>query len=59
MARPHTSPRQVNNTGLHMAKTMLEKNFVGILTNALGEIDLNYPDVRNVLVTLLRALEHL
>lgn len=59
MARPHATPRQVNNTGLHMAKTMLEKNFVGILTNALGEIDLNYPDVRNVLVTLLRALEHL
>ncbi|WVQ77455.1 hypothetical protein IAR50_007141 [Cryptococcus sp. DSM 104548] len=59
VARSSASTRQISSSGLHMAKTMLEKNFVGLLTNALGEIDLNYPDIRNVLVTLLRALDHL
>ncbi|KAK8853332.1 hypothetical protein IAR55_004036 [Kwoniella newhampshirensis] len=59
MARPTAPNRQGNDSGLHMAKTMLEKNFVGVMTTALGEIDLNYPGVRIVLVTLLRALEHL
>ncbi|ODN73426.1 hypothetical protein L202_07951 [Cryptococcus amylolentus CBS 6039] len=59
VARSNASARQINSSGLHMAKTMLEKNYVGLLTNALGEIDLNYPDIRNVLVTLLRALDHL
>ncbi|WVF67236.1 hypothetical protein IAT40_001984 [Kwoniella sp. CBS 6097] len=52
-------PRQANESTLHVAKLMLEKNYVSLLTNALGEIDLNYPDVKNVLVTLLRALDHL
>ncbi|WWC91853.1 uncharacterized protein L201_006800 [Kwoniella dendrophila CBS 6074] len=58
-SRPIGSARQINDATLHIAKTMLEKNFVGLLTNALGEIDLNYPDVRNVLVSLLRTLDHL
>ncbi|WVR09546.1 hypothetical protein IAU60_006615 [Kwoniella sp. DSM 27419] len=51
--------RQAGEYSLQMAKIMLEKNFVSLLTNALGELDLNYPDVRNVLVNLLRALDHL
>ncbi|WVQ94835.1 hypothetical protein IAU59_001918 [Kwoniella sp. CBS 9459] len=57
-SRP-VGPRQPNESTLHVAKLMLEKNYVSLLTNALGEIDLNYPDVKNVLVTLLRALDHL
>ncbi|WVW86319.1 hypothetical protein I302_108361 [Kwoniella bestiolae CBS 10118] len=59
VSRPIGPARQMNDAILHMAKSMLEKNFVGLLTNALGEIDLNYPDVRNVLVSLLRTLDHL
>ncbi|WWC64740.1 uncharacterized protein I303_107351 [Kwoniella dejecticola CBS 10117] len=59
MARPIASTRQISDATLHIAKTMLEKNYVGLLTNALGEIDLNYPNVRNVLVSLLKTLEHL
>ncbi|WWD19760.1 hypothetical protein CI109_104224 [Kwoniella shandongensis] len=59
MARSNVVSRQPNESGLQMAKTMLEKNFVGLITTALGEVDLNYPDIRNVLVTLLKALEHL
>jgi E3 ubiquitin-protein ligase HUWE1 len=42
-----------------MAKTMIEKNFVSTLTAAAGEVDLNYPNVRSVLGSILRALEHL
>ena len=54
-----TSIAPPNQEDLHIAKTMLEKNYVGLLTTAIGEVDLNFPDVRNVLVSLLRALEHL
>ena len=34
-------------------------NFVAILTTALSEIDLNYPNVRNLVAAILRPLEHL
>ena len=43
----------------HLAKIMLEKNFVAILTTALSEIDLNYPNVRNLVAAILRPLEYL
>jgi len=43
----------------HIAKIMLEKNFVSILTSALAEVDLNYPNVRNVVASILRPMEHL
>ncbi|OCF61440.1 hypothetical protein L486_01088 [Kwoniella mangroviensis CBS 10435] len=59
VSRPIGPTRQMNDATLHIAKTMLEKNFVGLLTNALGEIDLSYPDIRNVLISLLRTLDHL
>ncbi|WRT70096.1 uncharacterized protein IL334_007090 [Kwoniella shivajii] len=59
IARPLSPARDLNDSTPHIAKTMLEKNFVGLITNALGEIDLNYPEVRNVLVSLLRTLDHL
>ncbi|KAI0708195.1 hypothetical protein C8T65DRAFT_740208 [Cerioporus squamosus] len=43
----------------HIAKVMLEKNFVATLTNVLSELDLNYPNIRNVVSSVLRPLEHL
>lgn len=43
----------------HVAKIMLEKNFVATLTNALSEVDLNYPNVRNLVASILRPLEYL
>ena len=43
----------------HIAKVMLEKNFVATLTNVLSEVDLNYPNIRNVVSSVLRPLEHL
>ena len=51
--------KQQDEVPTHMAKIMLEKNFVAILTTALSEIDLNYPNVRNLVAAMLRPLEHL
>ena len=48
----HTSSAQT-------AKLMIEKNFVGLLTAAIGEVDLNFPGVRVVLAALLKALDFL
>ncbi|KAK4689594.1 E3 ubiquitin-protein ligase HUWE1, partial [Tremellales sp. Uapishka_1] len=60
LARPAiTGPRQQDDSSLHIAKIMLEKNYVSLLTTAIGEVDLNFPNVREVLASLLRALEHL
>ena len=53
------SRKQHDEVPTHMAKIMLEKNFVAILTTALSEIDLNYPNVRNLVAAILRPLEHL
>jgi E3 ubiquitin-protein ligase HUWE1 len=53
------SRKQQDEVPTHMAKIMLEKNFVAILTTALSEIDLNYPNVRNLVAAMLRPLEHL
>jgi E3 ubiquitin-protein ligase HUWE1 len=58
-ASPTVVPTAPDDSSLHLAKTMLEKNFVSLMTLAVSEIDLNYPDIRDVLVSLLRALEHL
>lgn len=43
----------------HISKVMLEKNFVASLTTALGDIDLNYPNVRTVVTSVLKPMEYL
>ena len=43
----------------HIAKVMLEKNFVASLTTALGDIDLNYPNIRTVITSVLKPMEYL
>ncbi|KAI0081201.1 hypothetical protein K474DRAFT_1768664 [Panus rudis PR-1116 ss-1] len=58
--RFNMGPRKVNDeTPTHIAKIMLEKNFVATLTNALAEVDLNYPGIRTVVAGILRPLEYL
>ncbi|GMK58897.1 hypothetical protein CspeluHIS016_0603390 [Cutaneotrichosporon spelunceum] len=52
-------PKPNDKTCLQLAKGMVEKNFVGLMTTTLSDIDLNYPNVSNVLESLLEALEHL
>lgn len=54
-----TSRKNQDDIPTHVAKIMLEKNFVAILTTALAEVDLNYPNVRNLVAAILRPLEYL
>jgi E3 ubiquitin-protein ligase HUWE1 len=53
------SNKQQDENPTHIAKVMLEKNFVATLTTALSEIDLNYPNVRGLVPSVLRPLEYL
>lgn len=54
----NTRKQQLDDVPIHLAKIMLEKNSVATLTNALPEVDLNYPSVRNLLASVRRPLEH-
>ncbi|KAJ6586954.1 hypothetical protein DFH09DRAFT_1359428 [Mycena vulgaris] len=54
-----TSRKHQDDTPTHIAKVMLEKNFVATLTTALSEVDLNYPNVRGLVASILRPLEYL
>lgn len=42
-----------------MAKIMLEKNLFGLFTSTTADMDFNFPEIRAVLVALLRCLEQL
>ena len=53
------SNKQQDENPTHIAKVMLEKNFVATLTTALSEIDLNYPNIRGLVPSVLRPLEYL
>ncbi|GAA6048825.1 hypothetical protein JCM3770_003640 [Rhodotorula araucariae] len=53
VGRPHSE------TSMQLAKLMLEKNFAVILTNALAEVDLNFPHVNSLINAILRPLENL
>lgn len=57
--RVNSASRKQDEVPTHLAKIMLEKNFVAILPTALSEIDLNYSNVRNLVAAILRPLEHL
>lgn len=58
--RSHATHRkQVDDNLTHIAKVMLEKNFVATLTTALSEIDLNYPNIRRLVPAMLKPLEYL
>ncbi|KAJ7462340.1 hypothetical protein B0H11DRAFT_2175426 [Mycena galericulata] len=54
-----SSRKQQDDAPTHIAKVMLEKNFVATLTTALSEVDLNYPNVRGLVASILRPLEYL
>ncbi|KAK9489405.1 hypothetical protein V1508DRAFT_464960 [Lipomyces doorenjongii] len=51
------APTEVDDSS--MAKIMFEKGFVSTLTNALNEIDLNFPGSQKVVRVLLRPLTKL
>ncbi|PLW29099.1 hypothetical protein PCASD_19760 [Puccinia coronata f. sp. avenae] len=54
--RPSASPSEAP---IQIAKIMLEKNFAVLLSNALADVDLNFPSVQQLLNSILRPLEHL
>ncbi|KXN90585.1 E3 ubiquitin-protein ligase ptr1, partial [Leucoagaricus sp. SymC.cos] len=51
--------KQQDEIPTHLAKIMLEKNYVSTLTNALTEVDLNYPHIRTLVDFILRPLQYL
>ncbi|GAA6062543.1 hypothetical protein JCM10212_004309 [Sporobolomyces blumeae] len=55
---PHVNKAH-SETSMQIAKLMLEKNFATILTNALAEVDLNFPNVNYLINAILRPLENL
>lgn len=54
---PLQKPKE--DTPLSIAKIMLDKGFVAVLTNAVSDVDVNYPHAKTVLNALLRPLEQL
>ncbi len=44
---------------MQIAKIMLEKSYVATLTTVVSDIDLKFPNVKNLISGLLRPLEHL
>lgn len=58
-AKPSITPHQHDDSALQIAKAMVEKNFVGLMTEATSNVDLNYPNIKVALLSLLRALDHL
>lgn len=59
LLNPSPAEKTSSQSNIQVARIMLEKNFVSILTAAAGEIDLNYPGVKVVLGSLLKALDQL
>jgi E3 ubiquitin-protein ligase HUWE1 len=58
-ARPAIMPKHYDDPSLHIAKIMLEKGFVPLLTAALAEVDLTYPRVKNLITAVVQPLEYL
>ncbi|KAI9270590.1 hypothetical protein BDA99DRAFT_478483 [Phascolomyces articulosus] len=61
-ARPNAGApgqRAKEDTVTNIARIMLDRNFVGALTAAISEVDINYPHAKTVLNSMLRPLEQL
>jgi E3 ubiquitin-protein ligase HUWE1 len=57
--RFNLASRKHEDSPTQISKVMLEKNFVATLTNALSDVDLNYPNIRTLVVAILKPLEFL
>lgn len=58
-AKSTVQARSHDDSSLHIAKIMLEKGFVPLFTGVLGEIDLNYPQVRVLITAIMQPLDYL
>ncbi|KAI8340111.1 hypothetical protein BC941DRAFT_468384 [Chlamydoabsidia padenii] len=47
------------DTSMQLAKIMLDKGFVGVMTSAISDVDVNYPHAKIVLSAMIRPLEQL
>ncbi|CAO3595638.1 unnamed protein product [Absidia cylindrospora] len=47
------------DTSMQLAKIMLDKGFVGVMTSAISDVDVNYPHAKTVLSAMIRPLEQL
>ncbi|CAG8719259.1 11615_t:CDS:2, partial [Racocetra fulgida] len=52
-----TANKPIDDGPASIAKIMLDKNFVNTLTDALAEVDLNYPSARILINALLKPFE--
>lgn len=59
LLNPPSTDKSADHSNIQIARIMLEKSFVSLLTAAAGEVDLNYPGVKLVLGSLLKALDQL
>ncbi|KAG6888497.1 hypothetical protein C0995_007835 [Termitomyces sp. Mi166 len=50
---------KIDKNPTHIAKVMIEKNFVAALTMALSKVDFNYPNICHLVPAILKPLEHL
>ncbi|KAI8081696.1 uncharacterized protein BX664DRAFT_376387, partial [Halteromyces radiatus] len=51
--------QQKEDTSMQLAKIMLDKGFVGVMTSAISDVDVNYPHAKTVLSAMIRPLEQL
>lgn len=58
-AKSTVQAKSHDDSSLHIAKIMLEKGFVPLLTSVLGEIDLNYPQVKVLITAIMQPLDYL
>jgi E3 ubiquitin-protein ligase HUWE1 len=58
-AKSTVQAKSHDDSSLHIAKIMLEKGFVPLLTGVLGEIDLNYPQVKVLITAIMQPLDYL
>ena len=49
----------LSNTQKEVAKIMFEKNYISTMTNAIADVDLNFPNSRRVVKYILRPLKTL
>ena len=54
-----TSTDRYHEASLHVGKLMYEKHFVGALTSAIAELDLNFPDAKRAVKYILGPLKSL
>jgi len=56
---PEGSVYSNNTSHKRIARMMLEKNFIAVLTSAISDIDLSFPSAKRVVKFILRPLEEL